>query len=87
MLASWLRRVRATLSSSFGVFLGASASTNVADGIRAVALPLLAVEVTRDPTLVAGLGVAQSLPFLIVGLPAGVVADRWDRRRVLIASK
>lgn len=73
-------------ASPFPLFVGASASANVADGIRAVALPLLAVEITRDPALVAGLGVAQSLPFLIAGLPAGVMADRVDRRRLLVVT-
>jgi hypothetical protein len=70
----------------FSTFLAASASANVADGIRAVALPLLAVALTREPSLVAGLLIAQSLPFLIAGLPAGVLADRVDRRRLLLAT-
>jgi len=65
------------------VLLAAFTAANAADGIRAVALPLVAVELTKDPILVASLGVAQSLPYLMVGLPAGVVIDRVDRRRLL----
>jgi len=65
------------------VLLAAFTAANAADGIRAVALPLVAVELTQDPVLVASLGVAQSLPYLLVGLPAGVVVDRVDRRRLL----
>jgi MFS family permease len=71
------------LPRSFHRLLAAFAAANVADGIRAVALPLLAVERTQDPLLVASLGVAQSLPYLLAGLPAGVVADRVDRRLLL----
>jgi MFS family permease len=66
--------------------MAAAAATNVADGIRAVALPLLAVALTRDPLLVAGLGVAQTVPGLLVGLPAGVLADRFDRRRLAVVA-
>lgn len=61
------------------------AVSNLADGIRAVALPLLVAAMTRDPALVAGLGVAQTLPHLIVGLPAGIAVDRLDRRKVFLA--
>jgi MFS family permease len=83
MHVPWFRRAGAR-RSAFSVFLAASASAYAADGIRAVALPLLAVALTRDPALVAGLGVAQSLPFLVVALPAGLAADRVDRRRLLV---
>jgi MFS family permease len=43
-------------------------------------LPLLAAALTRDPALVAGLAVAQQLPWLLLALPAGAIADRADRR-------
>lgn len=84
-----LRRLfaaREPLPTPFRRLLAAAAATNVADGIRAVALPLLAVSLTRDPLLVAGIGVAQFLPGLVVGLPAGVLADRFDRRRLVIVA-
>jgi MFS family permease len=72
--------------SPFTLFVGAAGCASLADGIRAVALPLLAVALTRDPALVAGLGVAQSLPYLIAGIPAGLVADRVDRRRLVVGT-
>jgi MFS family permease len=79
----WPPRRARRLPRSFHRLLAAFAAANVADGIRAVAMPLLAVERTQDPVLVASLGVAQSLPYLLAGLPAGVVADRVDRRMLL----
>lgn len=82
-MPSWLSRRPRRFPRVFHVLLVAFAAANVADGIRAVALPLLAVEITREPVLVASLGVAQSLPYLLAGLPAGVVVDRVDRRRLL----
>ncbi len=47
------------------------------------ALPLLAVRLTRSPTLVAGVTVAFGLPWLLFALQAGALADRLDRRRTM----
>jgi MFS family permease len=85
-MPSWPRRRARRLPGPFHRLIGAFAAVSLADGIRAVALPLLAVELTSDPFLVASLGVAQSLPFLVFGLPAGVVVDRVDRRRLLVVT-
>ena len=57
--------------------------SNLGDGIRLAAFPLLAVTLTQDPRLVAGVAVVQYLPWLLLGLPAGAVADRMDRRRLM----
>jgi MFS family permease len=59
--------------------------SNLGDGIRLAAFPLLAVILTQDPRLVAGVAVVQYLPWLLLGLPAGAVADRMDRRRLMSA--
>ena len=58
--------------------------SNLSDGIRAAAFPLLAVTLTRDPVLVAGVTVAQQVPWLIAGPLAGVIVDRSDRKRILL---
>jgi MFS family permease len=50
-----------------------------------VALPLLAVTLTSRPLLVAGVLVAGRLPWLLISLPAGALADRVDRRRLVVA--
>jgi MFS family permease len=61
----------------------ALALSNLGDGIAAVAFPLLAATLTREPALVAGLMAAELLPWLLVGLIAGAIADRTERRRLL----
>lgn len=61
-----------------------SALSNLADGVFQVALPLLAVRLTRSPTLVAGVATAQRLPWLLFALPAGALADRLDRRTTML---
>lgn len=78
------------MSRSFGPafwrLFAASASSNLADGINRVALPLLAATLTRDPVLVAALTSLAFLPWLLFALPAGAVVDRVDRRRAMAAA-
>lgn len=55
--------------------------------VTLVALPLLAISTLHASTFQVGLlAGAETLPFLLVGLPAGVWVDRWRRRPVLIAA-
>ncbi|GGM21605.1 MFS transporter [Dactylosporangium sucinum] len=61
----------------------AAALSGLADGVLKVALPLVAVGVTRSPALVAGLAFAVTLPWLLFALPAGAFVDRIDRRRAM----
>jgi MFS family permease len=71
------------VGGNFGRLLAATAITNVGDGIRLVALPLLATLLTRDPVLIAAVTAAVRLPWLLASLPAGVLADRCDRRALM----
>jgi MFS family permease len=70
---------------AFPFLWGGTASANLADGIALAAGPLLAAAITRDPALVAGIVVAQRLPWLVFVLFSGVIVDRFDRRMLLIA--
>ena len=72
------------LGASFSRLLAASALSNLADGVFQVALPLLSVTLTRSPGLVAGVVLAQRLPWLFMALPAGALADRLDRLRTMV---
>lgn len=55
-------------------------AVNFGDGLSLVAFPLLAINLTDDARLVALVSVFRFLPFLVIGLPAGVLLDRVDRR-------
>ncbi len=70
--------------SQFGKLWAATTASNLGDGIWLVAAPLLALTLTRDPVLIAGLAFAQRLPWLLFGLISGALADRLDRRRVMV---
>ena len=62
---------------------GASAVSNLADGVFFVVIPLLAVRLTDSPVLIAGLAIAARLPWLLFVLVAGALADRLDRRTTM----
>lgn len=57
--------------------------SSLGDGMSFVALPLLAAQLTADPRQIALVSLAEQLPWLLLGLPSGVLADRFDRRRIL----
>jgi predicted MFS family arabinose efflux permease len=59
--------------------------TNVGDGIALAAGPLLVASQTGDPLLVSMALLSQQLPNLLFGIPAGAIADRFDRRRIIAA--
>lgn len=71
------------LGRSFRWLLASSIVTNVGDGIALAAGPLLVASQTRDPLLVSMALLSQQLPNLLFGIPAGAVADRFDRRRII----
>src|ERR1035437_8006483 len=50
-----------------------------------VAMPLVVLLLTGSGLLMGLVGILETVPDLLFGLPAGVDADRWDRRRVMIA--
>ncbi|HEV7980083.1 MFS transporter [Amycolatopsis sp.] len=63
-----------------------SGLSNLADGVLKVALPLVALDFTRSPALIAGLAFAFTLPWLLFALPAGALVDRLDRRRAMLGA-
>jgi MFS family permease len=73
------------LGANYWKLWTASVTSNLGDGISTVAYPWLASAVTRDPIQIAGIAVATRLPWLIFTLPAGVITDRLDRRRLIVA--
>ena len=49
-----------------------------------LALPLLILSVTRSPAQAGLAGALRSLAYLVLGLPAGALVDRWDRKRTML---
>jgi MFS family permease len=76
----------AALGGDFWRIWTSAALANLADGTVKVALTLVAVGFTRSPGLIAGLALAFTVPWLLFGLPAGAIADRVDRRRLMLGA-
>ena len=77
------RRRRAPLGRDFGRLWTAAAFSNLADGVGRTAVPLIATTLTRDPMAIAVIGALAFLPWLVFGLPAGMLVDRFDRRLLM----
>src|SRR5829696_1852340 len=73
------------MGTPFRWLVGSAWIGNLGDGIALAAGPLLVASQTSDPLLVALAGLLQRLPWLVFGLHTGVLADRVDRRLVVIA--
>src|SRR4051794_3527718 len=54
--------------------------------LQAVVVGWQVYSITHDPLSLGLIGLAEALPFLAVALPAGYLADRWNRRRMSVAS-
>jgi MFS family permease len=80
------QRTESTVNRRFWALWSSTALSNLADGIFKLALPLLAAALTESPALVAGVTFAMRLPWLLFSLPAGVWADRYDRRGIMLSS-
>lgn len=51
-----------------------------------VALPVLIYQRTGSPLLTGLVAAFEAIPYLLLGLVAGALADRWDRRRVMVTA-
>lgn len=78
---------RAGLGRRFWTLWAAFSTSNLGDGLTLVGFPLLAVSLTDDARLVALVAAFRFLPFFTIGLPAGVLIDRFDRRRIAMAAQ
>ena len=73
------------LGAAYWKLWTATAISNLGDGVSMVAYPWLASAVTRSPILIAAAGFASRLPWLVFTLHAGVLTDRFDRRKLIVA--
>jgi MFS family permease len=64
---------------------GAVAISELGDAFQYIALMWFAL-VAGGPLGVIAVRLADSVPAIVFGLHGGVVADRWDRRRVMISA-
>lgn len=68
------------------LWLGSGVS-NIGDGLRIAALPLLAVALTDSPFEVAAVTTAQFVPWLVFAPVGGALVDRSRRRETILATQ
>ncbi len=66
------------------LLLGGQAISTVGTQVSQIGYPLLALALTRSPIQAGLLSAVRTLPYLVLGLPAGALVDRWDRKRLMI---
>ena len=74
-------------NKNFNLLLIASTFSNLADGIAGFAYPWLFSLLTRDPLLISIVSVLVNLPRLIFVLYAGVIADKFNRQKILMYTR
>ncbi len=85
--ASQAKKPKPRLGASYWKLWTSSVISNLGDGVTTIALPWLSSAVTRNAILIALVGVAGRIPWLVFSLPAGVITDRLDRRKIMVASQ
>ena len=69
---------------AFVVYWSARALSFVGTGITMVVLPVLVYGLTGSPAAVASLTALQAAPYLVFGLLAGAMADRLNRKKMMV---
>lgn len=76
-----------SLGPGFRALYGGALISNVGDGIRLAALPLLASSLTTSPFLIAAVTAAQYLAWLVFGPFGGAIVDRSERRQTILTTQ
>ena len=77
---------KSRLGGRFWQLWWATAVSSTGDGlVGMVALPLLALTMTKSPLVIAGVTATYRVAAAVASLPAGLLTDRWDRRSLMVA--
>ncbi len=77
------KKPKVRLGANYWKLWSSSVVSNLGDGVAMIAYPWLASAITRNAVLIALIAVVQRLPWLLFTLPAGVITDRVDRRKLM----
>src|SRR5512145_1778021 len=79
-----IRRFPALASRDYNLFLAGQFVSVIGTWMQNTALPYLAYRISGRPLDLGLIGFASTLPTLLLALPAGVLVERWDKRRTVI---
>lgn len=71
----------------FALFWGAGLLSNVFSWVSALAVPFVLFQITGSALWVGAAAAAEFLPSVVIGPVAGVLADRFDRRKLLLLTQ
>jgi predicted MFS family arabinose efflux permease len=60
--------------------------SSIGDWLYLVAILILVYAVSNDPVILGIVGAARVLPYVFLSIPAGIAADRYDRRLILLVT-
>src|ERR1044071_1887067 len=78
------RRYPALTSRDYVLFVIGQLISVIGTWMQSTALPYLAYRMTGRPLDLGIIGFSNTLPTLLFALPAGVLVERWDKRKVVI---
>lgn len=82
-----LRAYRLLLrNGSLARLLAGEFISSIGDWLYLVAILILVYEVSNDPLVLGIVGAARVLPYVFLSIPAGILADRYDRRLILLVT-
>ncbi|WP_426403912.1 MFS transporter [Streptomyces sp. R-07] len=70
----------------FLLFAGGQGASALGDALSKTALPLLVLALTGSGLHMGVIAMLSALPMMLLGVPAGAWADRFDRRRMMLWS-
>src|SRR6478672_13709045 len=83
---AFIQRLRLPGGRPFHLLITSLAVSSCGDWLYNVALLAFVYERTRSATWLAVTTAARVAPIVVLGPIGGVLADRWDRRRLIVAS-
>src|SRR5919108_2108903 len=78
------RRLPALASRDFTIFLVGQFISVIGTWMQNTAQPYLAYRISGRPLDLGLIGFGSTLPTLLLALPAGVLVERWDKRKTVI---
>ena len=72
---------------AYRIFYGAMAGQWIAMSMEIVARPLLAYRITGSGAILGALSLAHAIPLLLIVLFGGALADRFQKRNILVVSQ
>lgn len=74
------------LNTRFLSLLGGQGISYFGNSISSIALPILILNITSSGFIMGLIGTLEIIPLFLVGLPAGVWVDRWNRKIILLVA-